>query len=206
LFLTLEPLEAVPRELMALEQRQLQMRPVYEALSQVQDLFPELQPTRLEGVVTADSRLELIEAKRQDSAGALPIANQRPAEHAAEIGQVRAALTSDQCLAKANYCEDASADWIVVRQNITADTVFGEADQSRVWGVGCCLAGQISYAFLYSRGPGDVETWFDYDLTAGQFVDHWSFDNNFRGFMFVVNMYNFTFGSLATQCAGGRND
>ena len=185
LFRSIFPGHVVPEALVALDARAEEMLPVYQKLEAIKDEHRDLHVRRFD----AASFEEEIEA----------VSTPEIAESSG-IGQVRQALTDEECLAR-SWCFDKHHEWSVTQRNRTSTSTIRHDDANPTYGIGCCQTGQVTYRVRYMTWWSWSE-WFAHDLPAGWSVGLWrlslDLDYDFEG-----KLYNFQAGSKATQCASG---
>jgi hypothetical protein len=189
LFSALAPGSASPAELVQLDQRQLEMAPIYRSLQAAADRYSNVRLSPLHSTVAEAVKPEL------------PLSNLSAGEG---VGQVQLGLSSAECFAQTIACSSSPVDWRVLQADRTANATINRSDTQSVVGIGCTQSGQVTYRVRY-RTWFTWTTWFGYDVPAGAWVGPWHFFDNVLDFDFESRLYNFEAGDKASQCAAGHD-
>jgi hypothetical protein len=181
IFVALAPDQDVPPVLRELDQRVVEMAPIYAKLAAAADAYTDVALPR-----EPESDVDI------EKSAPVP-----------ELGKLSSAMTSATCL-NLTSCDDGGWNWAVIQQNRTSDAKILRYDVYRVVaGIGCALAGQLTYRVRYQEWF-TWTTWFAYDLTVDQYVSWGNLNLNYD-FDFEGRLYNFGAGASGTQCAQGSN-
>lgn len=189
LFKALAPEREVPTELTALDQRMVDMAPVYDQLEAARVAFPELETQPL-----------------LEEPSALPGNTLQDPLSDGQFGVVSEALSVSDCLKlqNINVCQAGAGEtWLVSYSDRTSDPPRIYRDDARVAkGFGCEAAGgRVNYRVRHKEWFSWT-TRYQFDLSMS-FVGVWSFmlDNDFD---FEAKLTNFVNGAHASHCAEGR--
>jgi hypothetical protein len=187
LFAKLAPRDAVPAELRALDQRTLEMRPVYQKLQAAKGRYPTLHVAPIAPT---------------DTDGALP-SDASPAEVGSpggeNLGKVSSALTSARCVAR-QPC-NVAADWSVVQLDVTATRTASHSDANFATGLACSINGTITYSGRY-RTWFSWTNWWSLDIGTGTITGAFSRLANLD-YDIETTLSNFQRGEVGAQCANG---
>jgi len=194
LFAKLAPRAAVPAELQALDQRVLEMRPIYAKLQAAKDRYPDLHvapmsPSETDGASLGGSRESVPPAEP---------AARLPSEE--KVGQVSSALTSAECVAN-KACHGAGTTWHIQHIEVTATRPARQDDVQFATGVGCSINGIITYSGRY-RTWWSWTNWWELDLSTGQMTGAFSRLANVD-FDIETKLSNFQTGDKGAECSSG---
>lgn len=196
----------IPNALTELSERQAEMAPVYSALAEATDAFPEFRH--------APDWAPDAEVNEQTEIGS------SVEELGGEFSQVGSALDAQSCFDQANGTCGASgtaSNWTVSRKNLTTASSSAlrkieRTDQIIVMGIGCGQVGQVQYSIeFYDWWGSGWETWLDTSLPTGPgfftFNGVWRLQlEDYEDFDVRIKMFDFSGSDMGSHCAYGYND